>query len=467
MQILVTIALIVIGVLLFEFIIFAHEFGHFITAKKSGVQVNEFALGMGPKLISFTRGETRYSLRAFPIGGFCAMEGEDESSDNPRAFTNAKIWKRMIIIVAGAFMNIVVGFILMFIVVVQMPGYESTTIQQFVPYSYSANSGLEKGDNIVNVNGYPIWNVKDLQFAIQTLQCKDVDPDSLTVYKQDCCFDLNTLCGKLINDKELLGRETTDDEVNQLVAVLQEGTTKINRSESKEQAYQLVKDTTDGFYSVLGITDKSKYEYPQIEQRDKRQRFTADLTVVRNGEKTDLKDVQFCSYYASEEDKENNKPSVSVDFYVEPIEKNFFTVIEQTCSQTLTLAKTVWQSLIMLVQGRFSLNDLSGPVGMTKAVSVVASEGLKTGFGDAVNNIIFIMALITVNLGVVNMLPFPALDGGRFVFLLIEAIFRKPLPRKFEYIVNGVGLVLLILFIAVITVKDIWQLITGTFPTVS
>ena len=120
MQILITIALIVIGVLLFELLIFAHEFGHFITAKKSGVQVNEFALGMGPKLISFQKGETRYSLRLFPIGGFCAMEGEDANSDNPRAFTNAKVWKRMIIIVAGAFMNFVVGLLLMFIVTSRM-----------------------------------------------------------------------------------------------------------------------------------------------------------------------------------------------------------------------------------------------------------------------------------------------------------------------------------------------------------
>ena len=140
------------------------------------------------------------------------------------------------------------------------------------------------------------------------------------------------------------------------------------------------------------------------------------------------------------------------------------TVMQQTVSQTVTMAKTVWQSLIMLVQGRFSFNDLSGPVGITKAVSVVASEGLKINFMSAVNNIIFIMALITINLGVVNLLPFPALDGGRFVFLLIEAIIRRPLPRKLEYIVNGVGLVILLLFIAVISVKDVWQLITGTFP---
>ena len=155
-----------------------------------------------------------------------------------------------------------------------------------------------------------------------------------------------------------------------------------------------------------------------------------------------------------------------IDFYVEPIEKTFGSVISQTVTQTISMGKTVWQSLIMLVQGRFSINDLSGPVGMTKAVSMVAQEGLKVNFLSAVNNIIFIMALITVNLGVVNLLPFPALDGGRFVFLVVEAIIRRPLPRKFEYIVNGVGLALLLIFIAIISVKDIWQLITGTFPTI-
>ena len=247
--------------------------------------------------------------------------------------------------------------------------------------------------------------------------------------------------------------------------ILSEGTHKINKAQSKEEAYSILKEYTDKIYASLGVTDKSKYKYPEIETRDTRQRFTGDVTVDRGGQKVELKQVQFFSYYASEEDKENNKPSVAVDFYVKPIEKNFGTVLQQTGSQTLTLAKTVWQSLVMLVQGRFTFNDLSGPVGMTKAVSVVASEGLKTGFGDAVNNIIFIMALITVNLGVVNMLPFPALDGGRFVFLLIEAIIRRPIPRKFEYIVNGIGLVLLIMFIIAISVKDVWQLITGTFPT--
>ena len=111
---------------------------------------------------------------------------------------------------------------------------------------------------------------------------------------------------------------------------------------------------------------------------------------------------------------------------------------------------------------------MSGPVGIASAITEVAGESLRTsGFGSAVNSIVYIMMVITINLGIVNMLPFPALDGGRFLFLIIEAIIRRPLPRKFEYIVNGVGLAILIMFIIAISVKDVWQLITGTFPTIS
>ena len=464
MQILITIALIVIGILLFEFLIFAHEFGHFFAAKRSGVKVNEFALGMGPKLFGFTKGETKYSLRLFPIGGYCAMEGEDEESDNPRAFTNAKIWKRMIIIVAGAFMNIVVGLLYMFIVLIQAPGYQSTVIQDFAPQAYTANSGLEVGDKIVSINGYSVWNIRDLQFGIQTMQCREVDPDSLTVYKQDCAYEAFIVASDIVNDDKLLGRELNEEEIASLNDILQKQCAEINKAQSKEEAYSLLRGAVDGYYKALGKSD-AEYTYPEIEKRDSRKRFTADLEVIRDGKMTSLKEVQFFTYYRSQEDKDKDKPSVSVDFYVEPIEKSFGSVIEQTFSQTASLAKTVWQSLIMLVQGRFSISDLSGPVGITKAVSVVAEEGLKTGFGDAVINIFFIMALISVNLGVVNMLPIPALDGGRFVLLIVEAIRKKPIPRKVEYIINGVGLAVFIIFIVIITIKDIIQLVTGTFPT--
>ena len=179
LSILTTIGLIVIGVLLFMLIIFFHEGGHFIAAKKSGVQVNEFSLGMGPKIISFKKGETQYSLRLLPIGGYCAMEGEDEDSDNPRAFNNAKVWKRMIIIIAGAVMNILLGFIMMFTIVIQSPEYNSTTVSGFSEVAFSANSGLQKGDTFVKINDYSIVTAQDMSFAIATIKCKTVDGSSL------------------------------------------------------------------------------------------------------------------------------------------------------------------------------------------------------------------------------------------------------------------------------------------------
>lgn len=144
-EVIINILLIIFAVLLFEFIILSHEFGHFITAKLSGIRVNEFALGMGPKLIHFKRGETEYSLRAFPIGGFCAMEGEDESSDDPRAFGNKAVWKRILVVVAGAVMNILLGVVLMMVITGQQSVFSSTTVAEFTENSLTKQSGLRAG----------------------------------------------------------------------------------------------------------------------------------------------------------------------------------------------------------------------------------------------------------------------------------------------------------------------------------
>ncbi|MBQ1239638.1 MAG: RIP metalloprotease RseP [Ruminococcus sp.] len=459
MQVLITIALIIIGVLLFEFIIFAHEFGHFITAKKSGVQVNEFALGMGPKLFSFVKGETRYSLRLFPIGGYCAMEGEDQDSDNPRAFNNAKVWKRMIIIVVGAVMNILVGFLLMLIVTAFQTEFIDTTISGFAPYAYTANAGLREGDKVVSVGGYPVANSRDLALGIQLLPCEEVDPQSVTVFKQDCCTDATNYIYTMRDELKLIDDETASTLYYQ---VLPPGAKQINAATSKEEAYNLFKGIIDSYYTAAKAEKPKDFAYPEIEVRDKRLRYTGDVSVIRDGEKQELKGVQFYTYKSGED-----KTAVGIDFYLLPKEKNFGTVMEETFTGTVSLAKSVWKSLELLVCGRFHLTDMSGPVGITKAVSDVAAVGLQTGFGDAVLNIVMIMALITVNLGIVNMLPFPALDGGRFVFLVIEAITHRHLPRKVEYIVNGIGLALLILLIVFVSFNDIFKLFTGGFDSMT
>ncbi|MBQ7504150.1 MAG: RIP metalloprotease RseP [Ruminococcus sp.] len=449
LSILTTIGLIVIGVLLFMLIIFFHEGGHFIAAKKSGVQVNEFSLGMGPKIISFKKGETQYSLRLLPIGGYCAMEGEDEDSDNPRAFNNAKVWKRMIIIIAGAVMNILLGFIMMFTIVIQSPEYNSTTVSGFSEVAFSANSGLQKGDTFVKINDYSIVTAQDMSFAIATIKCKTVDGSSLSIYKEDCSLYLCELYSELYNDKEF-GKKTK--QLNKIYALLKEGVPKINETKSKSEAKKVYNEYYDKMEIAAGISD---YNIPEIIEKKTRQRFITDAEVIRDGKQVELKNLEFYTYLKS---KDAEDPSVSIDFYVEPIQKTFGTVLEQTGAQTVSTIRMVWSSIVGLVQGQFSFKDISGPVGAASAITQVASEGLKSSFGDAVNNILYVMMIITVNLGIFNMLPFPALDGGRFLFLLIEAIFHKPIPRKVEKIVNAVGLIILLTFMAIITFKDIWQL---------
>ncbi len=443
------IALTILAVLLFEFIIFFHEGGHFIAAKKSGVQVNEFSIGMGPKLFSFQKGETQYSLRLLPIGGYCAMEAEDEESTNPRAFTNAKIWKRMIIIIAGAVMNIVLGLIMMFCIVVQSSGFSSTTISGFSENSFSANCGLQAGDTILKLNNYDINTSQDLSFAIATMKCKDVKGNSLEIYKEDCAINLCQLFIKMNNDKETDFGEKT---LNSVLDLVGEGTVKINSATSKKQA----KTILDSYYSkIQTLAGVNNYMEPEFKTDNTRKRFRTDVTVDRNGEVLTIKDVDFYTYLNSE----TNEVAVSIDFYVEEIEKNFATVIQQTGLQTVSVVRMVWTSLAGLVKGEFGLNDMSGPVGVASVITQVASAGLESGFLDAFNNILYVMMLISINLGIVNMLPFPALDGGRFLFLLIEGIFKKPIPRKVESIVNGVGLVILLIFMLLITVKDVWQLL--------
>ena len=448
-SVLTTIALILIGVLLFELIIFIHEFGHFITAKKSGIKVNEFSLGMGPQIFSFGKGETKYSLRVFPIGGFCAMEGEDEESPEPRAFNNAKVWKRMIVIIAGAVMNIILGFVLMFVVVVQQDAYSSTEVQSFPATSFSSCTGLQSGDVIKEINGYGISTSMDFNYPISTAELKTVDGSTLEIYKEDCGNNLYNIAVSLVQDKN---NKLSDEQVSKVNELLSKSTNDIVKAKSKEDAYSIYENYYKDINDACGIKD---YKVEKIVEKETRKRYTADILVERNGEEKLLKNVQFFTYTT----KDNSDPQVSIDFYVKPIEKTIGSVLSQTFKQTISTCKMIYASLGGLLTGKFGLKDMSGPIGIASAVTTVASESLSSGFMSAVNSIIYVMMIITVNLGLFNMLPFPALDGGRFVFLIIEAIRGKSVPRKVEAIVNGIGMGLLILLMILITANDIFKLI--------
>jgi len=275
-SVLTTIALILIGVLLFELIIFIHEFGHFITAKKSGIKVNEFSLGMGPKIFSFGKGETKYSLRIFPIGGFCAMEGEDEESPEPRAFNNAKVWKRMIVVIAGAVMNIILGFVLMFVVVVQQDAYTSTEVQSFPATSFSSCTGLQSGDVIKEINGYGISTSMDFNYPISTAELKTVDGSTLEIYKEDCGNNLYNMAVSLVQDKN---NKLSDEQVSKVNELLSKSTIEIVKAKSKEDAYSIYENYYKKINDACGIKD---YKVEKIVEKETRKRYTADILVERN-----------------------------------------------------------------------------------------------------------------------------------------------------------------------------------------
>lgn len=329
-----------VAVLVFVFVIFIHEFGHFISAKLLGVRVNEFAIGFGPALFKKQGKETLYVIRAVPFGGYCAMEGEDETSEDEKAFCNKKAWKRFIIIVAGAFMNLVLGLILVMLTLAPADRYITTMIHSFhTEDAVSQSSGLMAGDRIVEINGRDIYSINDLSYCLTNVEG-------------------NTLDMKVVRD-------------------------------GKRQELQ-VKFNTDTFEGI--------------------------------------------NY-------------VDIDFYLDSEPKTFSSFVRQSFTRTVSYARVVWFSLIDLITGKYGISAMSGPVGVTAVIGSVAKRGIL--------DLLPMLALITVNLGVFNLLPVPALDGGRAFFLLIEMIIRRPIPKKFEGAVHTAGLILLLGFIAVITVKDI------------
>ncbi len=352
---LMQIFIILFAVFLFNLVIFIHEFGHFFTAKLFGVKVNEFAIGMGPKIFKIQKGETLYSIRLFPIGGFCAMEGEDEESESEDSFGKKAAWKRIIIVAAGAIMNIILGIIMMFILLCQEPKIASTRINKFSENSVSNQYGLKENDEIIAVNGYRTYSYNDLMFSLSS-------------------------------------------------------------------------DGKDSF----------------------------DIDVNRNGNAVKLNDVKFNMVEGNK-----GKKHIQIDFYVNPLERNLINILKYTFIDTVSTVRIVWSSLVGLVTGRFKLTNMSGPVGIASAIGSATSEGLKVGILSAISNVLSIMAMITINLGIFNLLPLPALDGGRLVFLIAEMIFGKSLSAKHEGWIHAVGLFLFLALMVFITYSDIIKLIKG------
>ena len=351
---------IVFAILLFSFLIFIHELGHFVAAKLSGVQVNEFAIFMGPAIFKKQVGETLYSIRCIPIGGYCAMEGEDAESDNPRAFGRAKWWKRLIILVAGAAMNFVTG--LLIFAILYLPGNQVVVpaINQFADCCiFNTEDGLHLGDEILELDGEKVYVNNDIS---------------------------------------------------------------------------LILDLNPGTHH--------------------------DVTVLRDGQRLEFKNLEMAHTHVNE----NGQEYLHYGFGFGQVKEVGFTgKLDFVWKMSLDTVRTVRMSLQMLFSGQAGLNDMTGPVGIVQIMSETAENSASAT--DALLNMLYFGGFIAINLAVMNLLPIPALDGGRIVALLlttgIEAITRKKIDPKYEGYIHGVGMILLLALMAVIFFKDILMIFKG------
>lgn len=339
-----TILFVILALLAFGILILVHEGGHFAFARIFKVTVNEFSIGMGPKLFSKKdRHGTAFSLRALPIGGFVSMAGEDEDSDDPNAFNLKPVWQRFLIIFAGAATNLILGFIVVAILVVFSQAIGSTVVADFNENAASAKCGLAVGDEIVKVEGTSVHT-------------------------------------------------------------------------SDELVYEIMR------YGIEPV----------------------DLTVERNGERIVIEDIEFPQM------SESGIAFGDLDFFVYAEQKTVGNILKQSFYRCEFLVRQVWESLYDLVRGRFGIEAVSGPIGATKELTKAAESGAYP--------FTYLVTILCINLGVMNLLPFPALDGGKLVLLIVEAIIRKPINRKIEGIINFGGLAILLLFMMFICVKDVMGL---------
>ena len=340
------------ALLFFGVIIMIHECGHFACAKLFKVKVNEFSLGMGPALFKRKKGDTLYAVRLFPIGGYVAMEGEDDASEDERAFNKKPVWQKMIIVVAGALMNLILGFILMVLLLTTSTDLIGTnTIKEFYPDAVSSQYGLQAGDRFVEIDGHHVWSELDLSFLMSRSQ--------------------------------------------------------------------------DGVF---------------------------DFVVERDGEKVTLNDVHFAT------EQQNGITLIQYDFIIIGEQPGFLNIVKNAFTQSASIVRMVWLSVFDLVTGRYGMSELAGPVGTVDIIADVTAQAVSSG---SLTNLLTIMAFITINVGVANLLPLPALDGGRFLFLAVEAVRRKPVNPKYEGYVHAAGLALLLLLMVVVTYNDIARIVHG------
>ncbi len=421
---------ILIALLILSVIIIIHELGHFILAKANGVGVTEFSVGMGPRLIKFVRGGTMYSLKILPFGGSCMMVGEDEDSKDEKAFNNKSVWARISIIAAGPVFNFILAFV-MAIIIISNIGYDPCVITHVEEGSVAYNAGLREGDLIQSING------KRVMFGREFSLLETVSPDKplQIVYVRNNKEYSVTVVPKFVeNDYYQVGISISDLKVSEVV--------------SGKPADEAGIKKNDVILAINGVAmESAKQAADTINQSGG---ANLVMTVERGGDKLDITVVPKLVHTTSYE------TGITIN-YARKTTGAINTVVLSVYEVKYWI-NTVFESLGMMIRGQVTADDVAGPVGVVNLIGEVVEESRPDGWFYVFLNIFNLTLMLSANLGVMNLLPLPALDGGRLVFLIIEAVRRKPIDREKEGMVHFVGIVLLMLLMVFITFNDIMNL---------
>lgn len=338
---------VIIAIIVFGIIVLVHEFGHFFVAKRNDILVEEFAIGMGPKIVGIKKGETLYSIRILPLGGYCKMLGEDDTSNDNRAFGNKSVAARIRVIAAGPFMNFLLAFVILLVLTFSF-GFHSTTIDKVIDGYPAKEMGMKQGDQIIKLNNARIHIWEDLSIMIS---------------------------------------ESKGEEINFI----------IKRQNEK-----------------LNISVK-----PILEDEDQ----SWKIGIIPSKQKNNI---------------------------IEMINYSFWKMI--------LYVKLTITGFVKLITGQVQGDQIAGPIGIVSMIGENYKQGLKVSIIAAIVNVSGLLVLLSANLGVLNLFPIPALDGSRLVFLMIEAIRKKPIDAKIEGTVHLVGFGLLMLLMVFVGYNDIVNL---------
>lgn len=426
---------IIIAILVFSVIVIFHELGHFLLAKKNGIAVTEFSLGMGPRLWYVQRGETRYSLKLFPIGGSCMMVGEDDDDASEGSFNKASVWARISVVAAGPVFNFILAF-LFAMIITSVVGYDPAEILWVEENSPAAEAGLQEGDIITEFQGKHISIGRDYELYTTLHGVKD--EDITLIYERDgekheISFEANS------TEKYMLGYSYApgDNGEAEIVSVSIDG--------AVMDAGVLAGDVIRGINGTQINTSDELQTYMEEHPLDGSQ---VTLDIERNGkvqtiavtpQMTKQVDTGFlCNVYREKTD--------------------FIGILKYSAVEVRYWISSTIESLVMLIKGQFTVQDLSGPVGIIDVIGDSYEEAKTEGTLMVVMQMLYWAILLSANLGVMNLLPIPALDGGRLVFLVIEAITRRRVNPNVEGMIHFAGFVLLMMLMVFVMFNDVMRL---------